>query len=919
MLALIPLILTVSQQEWNVAFQWEGSTEYSFSGIDADYLGDIDGDGFPDFAIGTRAQEMEIVSSGTASLLHLLESPDRSDGMGWAILNTGDINGDGIDDYAISSPSKGYPSPPKSGLVVFYNGATGSILGKIYAQSASELFGFSLDTIPDIDGDGVVEILIGAPRADSDTGRAYLFSGANLSLLQTYYASGPDGSFGFSLQCADDFDGDGDIDVAIGSPFALNDRGIVQIFDATSGTPQAILYGNGVGEQFGHSIACPGDLNSDGLTDIVVGAPRASTGLVDSHGTVRAFSPAQNLQLWESTSVASGEWFGDSATTLGDINGDGIADCMFGAPHGRWASGTITGYARILSGLDGQSIRRHNGTKLRDYFGSTVISVGDFDADGLDDYAIGAFESDAKGSAIYDSGSLYVYSAASGNLLLQLDGNNISDRTAWSACSINDVNGDGYPEIIMGALYADTSMRDGQYGLEIRKHTGENSGDDFGRFVFAAGDIDADGYNDVAVGASAGDPNGLHGAGEVHFYNGNSGQIMAIVGGSVPGNYLGVSFAQLGDLDGDGYLDYAIGSPMASPNGLLNAGQMSIYSGFDQSIILHMDGEAKNDRLGNCLQNLGDLDGDGFPELAVGAYLDSQLLEKAGSVHILSLATGHRLAKLNGEGARDYFGYSIAKIGDVDGDGISDMAIGAKYADPNGMSEAGSVYVYSGSDFSLLQRLDGEAKESLFGSAVVGDVDFNGDGFSDIVIAAKYADVNGLTNAGKVYLFSGIDFSLLSVIEGTAPNNEFGFAMATGFDYNGDGNPDLLVTSPNANTASGQSSGLTELFTWHPPFRMITQLLKPGKFARLTALGSTPNQKVDFAWSVQGGGPTSTPLGIVDLTPPFNIVAGVLADGKGKANFTTYIPQSASGIRIWLQAFDRSSLTLCAGISRTIL
>jgi len=70
---------------------------------------------------------------------------------------------------------------------------------------------------------------------------------------------------------------------------------------------------------------------------------------------------------------------------------------------------------------------------------------------------------------------------------------------------------------------------------------------------------------------------------------------------------------------------------------------------------------------------------------------------------------------------------------------------------------------------------------------------------------------------------------------------------------------------------------------------------------------------------VQGGGPTSTPLGIVDLTLPFNIVAGVLADGKGKAKFTTYIPQSASGIRIWLQAFDRSSLTLCAGISRTIL
>ena len=182
-------------------------------------------------------------------------------------------------------------------------------------------------------------------------------------------------------------------------------------------------------------------------------------------------------------------------------------------------------------------------------------------------------------------------------------------------------------------------------------------------------------------------------------------------------------------------------------------------SAFGAFTLLHQkNGSSAFDFMGRAVAGAGDVDGDGKADFIVGA---SRELTGAGSVFVYSGATGALLYRKDSSDSLSYFGFSVAGAGDVNGDGKADFLVGAFQADPGGLENAGSVFLYSGADGSLLYRKDGAGFGDEFGISVAGAGDVNGDAKSDFIVGARLADPNGVSNAGSAYLFSGATGELL--------------------------------------------------------------------------------------------------------------------------------------------------------------
>jgi hypothetical protein len=386
--------------------------------------------------------------------------------------------------------------------------------------------------------------------------------------------------------------------------------------------------------------------------------------------------------------------FGASLAMLGDVDADGTCDFAVGSWH---PDPSYEGAVYVYSGASGSLIRRIDGAQAYEKLGLALAPLNDVDGDGVPDLAVGApwwFEPGG-----YDGGRVCVYSGATGALVWYQPSQGRQCALGVSIASVGDIDGDGADDFVAGAPNLDGSyvfqgaayVFSGRSGAILHTWIGDEHFLNLGVSVAAAGDADGDGTPDVVVGANT-DSINHRDRGAAYLYSGKTGVLLQKWSGTVDNGRFGHGLASLGDLDGDACADLAIGS-LRGP--LHQTADVFLYSGKSGALIDTIHGTRKDDAFGQGLANAGDLDGDGFAELLVGAPEDDSRFTSGGTVHLMSGRTRRELYRFDAEGASGFLGRVLAGGKDVDGNAIPDFLAGMQYA------PKGRAYLFAGNDLFL--------------------------------------------------------------------------------------------------------------------------------------------------------------------------------------------------------------------------
>ncbi|MFG0318034.1 MAG: integrin alpha, partial [Planctomycetota bacterium JB042] len=307
-------------------------------------------------------------------------------------------------------------------------------------------------------------------------------------------------------------------------------------------------------------------------------------------------------------------------------------------------------------------------------------------------------------------------------------------------------------------------VHSGADGALLHQFFGANPADQYGFASSFLGDVDADGHDDYAITAVFAQAAAFE-AGLLEVRSGATGNLLYTRLGGGLGYWFGWSVAAAGDLDNDGFTDVITGAT-ADPSGGPNAGAAEVWSGPTGTPLLKFTGHGQDAFLGWSVDGLGDVDGDGFDDVAAGAPLDSTTQTEGGMVRVVSGATGLGVLDAYGTAVGGHFGTAIAGPGDVDGDGRADLFVGAP-DDGQGGLPYGAVWGISGRDgsvFDVVQSTTGLLTDLGDALAAVGDVDQ--DGVSDLLAGAP-VDAGAAQTAGAARLYSGACFNLWSYGSGS--------------------------------------------------------------------------------------------------------------------------------------------------------
>lgn len=467
----------------------------------------------------------------------------------------------------------------------------------------------------------------------------------------------------------------------------------------------------------------------------------------------------------------------------------------------------------------------------------------------------------------------------------------------WVA-SAGDVNGDGYDEVIIGSH---------QYGGggKAQLHYGSSSGLSttigwsklgqgmswLGWQVGTAGDINGDGYDDVFVSAMWHD-NGQTDEGKVWVYHGSSSGLNTTESWSVEGNqdgaWMGYSVRSAGDVNGDGYDDLIVSAGEYS-NGQSKEGKVWVYhgssSGLNTSAAWSVEGDQANARMGRSVSTAGDVNGDGYDDVIVAAsqFSNGQTYEgKAYVYHGSSSGLSTTAAwSFESDQTEAYLGTSASTAGDVNGDGYDDVIVGASRYD-NGNTDEGKAWVFQGSSSGLnttaAWSVEGDQDSAWLGldnAQPAGDI--NGDWYDDVVIGAGMYDT-ATTDVGKFWVYKGSSSGLQSTahLSVTGPGTGgygpgLGFSVNSAGDVNGNGVDEIIVSDPR----EGAGYGKAKVFYGDMPAAITgldivyTSPIGPGVPENFSTTITT-GEGVSYEWTFTPNASTLTASGS-NVSPTFNI------------------------------------------------
>jgi hypothetical protein len=697
-------------------------------------------------------------------------------------------------------------------LSAFISGSAGF---KICGAAAGDYSGDKVRGAGDVNADGFSDIIIGALFFDksvgsADSGAAYVIFGhstasaftdidlGSLSGDQGYRIAGAAANdrLGLSVCGAGDFNHDGYYDIVIGSmankvyvlfghsnTTAFSD---VDVTTFTAGSTGFVVFGSG---DLGWSVGGGVDINKDAIDDIVIAASTySSTGAAYVlYG--RAQSVFTNINVLAGLTAESGFRIvstasGDCKVSLvGDFDGDGVGDVVVGVsysdPSGRTDAGTAylvygelsTPTSQPTSQPSRQPSARPTNSPVSERSGDVDLATWTKPGQGLEVW--GTLPADNAGNSVADAG---------------------------------DVNKDGYQDILVGAYLADlpgkadvgavylvfgsagrsTSTIDTATALSPKgiKISGVNAGDYWGISVSGAGDVNQDGIDDFIIGGYQFDPSSRTDAGgavvifgktsgwaNIDLVSFTSGSAGFWIYGAATGDMCGKAVNGAGDVNGDGAADLIVGCDWADPLAKTQAGTSYVIFGHSTAFT---------------------------------------------AIDLSFFNTGNAGFRIFGAAAADYSGYSVSGAGDVDGDGFGDIIVGAPYYDgSSGRTDSGAAYVIFGhsnatafTDIDLASltsnsssqgfRITGAAASNYFGRSVSRAGDFNHDGYGDIVIGST---------ANKAYIIFGhantipfLNLDLATFVAGTSGfavsgSGTFGFTVSGGVDVNRDGVDDIVIAA----------------------------------------------------------------------------------------------------------------------------
>lgn len=845
-----------------------GEAAWDRFGSAAGTAGDMNGDGYADVMVGAPGNDAGGVNAGRAYIYFGGPNPDGTpdltitqpfagDGFGTALGTAGDVNGDGYADVIVGAPYNDVGGFDVGRAYVYYGGLqpdTFSDAWFVGTASGDEL-GCPVGTAGDINGDGYADVIVGARGDDAggtDVGRAYVYFGGSITDGTpdvTLTGAVTDNHFPQSIGTAGDVNGDGYADLIAGSYATIPTRALIYL-GGPYPDPNAdlVLPADGANDGFGASVASAGDVNGDGFAEIVVGAPNSNAG---GHWAGRA--TVLSLFSYKVLAPNGGDqWVSGESATVRWLGRD-LADLGISLDGG-------LSWTTLAAGIGGQAENEYPliaPDAETDRAMVRLVYKGQTATRSNSDASDGAFRI-VRPKRPPDAASRVIFAAR---------GDQANDQLGTSAASAGDVNGDGYDDVIVGAPRPNGGgveyvyIHFGGPGAHASPDLTLTGSGRFGWSVGTAGDMNGDGFDDVIVGAPR---DGQYSKGRAYVYYGGSNMDASadVTLDSRESSYyaeeFGYSVGPAGDVNGDGYADVIVGAPFYSSNDYYSheGAAYVFYGGPNPSASQRRDlsgaGEA-DQHFGLSVGTAGDVNGDGFADVIVGSPTGSG---SRGRAHVFLGPYLWEEVLLNGSQVEDGFGSSVGTAGDLDGDGYADVIVGAPLGDAVQV-DVGRAFVFRGGpqmDADPDIVITGVSYGDQFGSAVGTAGDVNGDGHADFVVGAVGVDA-GETDAGRAYVYyggPGADTTPDFVVTGAAAGEQFGWSVGTAGDMNGDGHADVIVGAPYA-AVGGTDAGRVCVYDFNRYFVVAPnggETWNMGTTQTVTWLGSEP---ADLWLSVNAG------------------------------------------------------------------